>query len=953
MVLNACGLASKLGEFQHRVCKLNADVVIVTETKFTLEKITMAEASLPGYCNPIRLDRTAHGGGVCVWVKSTLAASRNDVMPVLHHEIVWVNIRLKTGKKIIIGAVYRPGSCPENDVSLINHIGTCLEQIDHTSAHVLLAGDFNVHNQAWLHSTKTSLAGEQLEELCAIYGLNQHVHQPTRAANTLDLIISDVPGTVCSKVLDPLGRSDHNIVIADFHSPVLHHEPRTTRTVWQYHRADWHRLRDYLRNTKWDTVLTHDPNASAEELTSIIQKGMDQFIPSKKLITKPSDPVWWSPACSRATRQKQSAWKKWRHHPDDPGYHQQFLDSLHHCSFVLCKAQEAHVQNVKAKLSSGNLRDKQWWTYVKRAGGKDRCSDIPLITDGNGKEYVTSKEKADCFGSFFANKCSLGDMDLSDSTLPDLPQPHHVGLSHIRFRPPAVRRVLAQLDSSKATGPDGISARVLKECSDVLAAPVSRLFQLLMKKGVQPDIWKLASVVPVHKRASRSILKNYRPVSLLCILSKVMETLVNRQVVNYLERHQLLSPHQYGFRRGLGTADLLIALHHEWAAAAGEGGAARLLAVDIAGAFDRVSHCGVIHKAESCGLRGDLLKWLRSYLSNRRLQALVGGQTSTAYPVWAGVPQGSILGPTLFILYVNDIADGLPPEVGINTYADDTTLYTLISEPSNTQHTTAVLQAAVNTIEKWGARWKVTFEPSKSQTLTVTHRRQPWPMPSLTFGGETVPEDSQLKLLGVVFDPKLSFKDHIRNTAARANQRLFFFRKACKVLDHKGRVTVYKGFIRPVLEYCPLAWMGAAPTHLGRLDRVQHRAMHMAGPGTLLPSLALRRTVAALCYLYKLQYITGPKQLTKLVPPPAPACAMPQRTRLQTAVRHRYQLADTLPVNAPNSLRRSFPYCVLSMWNNLPPDLVSVAPHQKGLQRFKTAVNKHLTHSHWVWATDY
>ena len=157
-----------------------------------------------------------------------------------------------------------------------------------------------------------------------------------------------------------------------------------------------------------------------------------------------------------------------------------------------------------------------------------------------------------------------------------------------------------------------------------------------------------SNVVPVHKRSSKAAACGYQPVSLLSVMSKVMVTIINKQLMNNLDRHELLTTRQYGFRKGLGTADLLTALHHEWATTISRGGLVRVLAIDIAGAFDRVSHADLLHEVESMGIAGQLLTWLTDYLSGRRLQVVVGGQHSATFPIRAGVPQGSILGPTLF-----------------------------------------------------------------------------------------------------------------------------------------------------------------------------------------------------------------------------------------------------------------------------------------------------------------
>ena len=192
-----------------------------------------------------------------------------------------------------------------------------------------------------------------------------------------------------------------------------------------------------------------------------------------------------------------------------------------------------------------------------------------------------------------------------------------------------------------------------------------------------PGGWKTANVVPVHTKKKTSSVKNYRPISLLPIASNFMENIVNKQLCNFLGRHQILSQHQFGFRTRLGTSDLLAALQFECTRALGRGGCVRVLAIDIAGAFDKVSHRGLLSKAEALGISGELLQWVRSYLSDRKLQAVVGGHTSPPQGIDAGVLQGSILGPILFLLYVNDLEDHVLPGVELAVYADDTTIYTI------------------------------------------------------------------------------------------------------------------------------------------------------------------------------------------------------------------------------------------------------------------------------------
>ena len=224
----------------------------------------------------------------------------------------------------------------------------------------------------------------------------------------------------------------------------------------------------------------------------------------------------------------------------------------------------------------------------------------------------------------------------------------------------------------------------------------------------------------------------------------------------------------------------------------------------------RISGCFTLLR-RSYGIAGTLHQWMTSYLTDRNLQAVVGGATSSRFPVTAGVPQGSILGPTLFLVYVNDAADVLPPGAVPATYADDTTLYVLIPSVNHAATSCNTLQTGMDALAEWGTTWRIQFEPSKSQAMTITRHRHQWPIPAASFGGLNVDETATIKLLGVVFDKSMSFRNHLRLVAIRAAQRLGFLRKACRVLDISGRLTAYKGFVRPLMEYSPLHGVAQPP----------------------------------------------------------------------------------------------------------------------------------------------
>ena len=240
---------------------------------------------------------------------------------------------------------------------------------------------------------------------------------------------------------------------------------------------------------------------------------------------------------------------------------------------------------------------------------------------------------------------------------------------------------------------------------------------------------------------------------------------------------------------------------------------------------------------------------------------------------------------------------------------------------------------------------------SKTQAMTIAHHRQPWQLPGTTFDATPVSEAGHLKLLGVTFVSQLTYAQHIHTINSRAQQRLGFLRKASAIVEPPGRLRAYNGFDRLVLEYCPLVWLGAPPSHLAKLDQIQWRAIHIIG--SWLPSRSLRRTVASLAYLYKLFCLDADSPLKKILPPGAQRRPQDiQPTRVSAQPTHPHQLSTNLPARTRNSCPRAFPASAVQTWNALPQSILLRPPHLEGLQAFKCRAHRHLQLHHWSWATE-
>ena len=280
-----------------------------------------------------------------------------------------------------------------------------------------------------------------------------------------------------------------------------------------------------------------------------------------------------------------------------------------------------------------------------------------------------------------------------------------------------------------------MSPRLLKEGSPVLAGLYSLIFTSSLRTGQFPTTWKDGNITALHKKEDRSMPSNYRPISLLCQAGKSFERCVHKQLYNYINQHNLLTPFQSGFVPGDSTTFQLLHIYHTFCEAVDSGKEARVVFCDISKAFDRVWHRGLIHKLQDMGCSNALTKWFASYLSNRRQRVVLNGQVSEWTFVKAGVPQGSILGPLLFLIYINDIVNEL--RASVRLFADDTSLYIVVENPTTAPLT---LNNDLNFITSWAGDWLVNFNAAKTLSMLLTLKRISPHHPSLYMNGTAITE---------------------------------------------------------------------------------------------------------------------------------------------------------------------------------------------------------------------
>ena len=339
------------------------------------------------------------------------------------------------------------------------------------------------------------------------------------------------------------------------------------------------------------------------------------------------------------------------------------------------KSKKEVLNKFTENLASPNTKQNGWWKTLKHFI-KPNQTDVIQPLNKNGQIYTEEKEKANILNNFFTEQTLLDD---SQATLPQTVKNTTYKLDSIIVTPEEVRDTLKSLPIGKDAGPDLINNRLLKELSQPLALPLSDLFNLSLSSGSVQNIWKEANVSPIHKKNDPSDVSKYRPISLLSTVSKVLEKIVHKYLFNFFRDNNVITAFQSGFVPGDSTVNQLIDIYSTFCKALDEGKEVRAIFCDISKAFDSVWHKGLLFKLKSAGVSGSLLTWFSDYLNDRKQRVVLPGASSSWTSVKAGVPQGSILGPLLFLLYINDIVEDI--NSSIRRFADDTSLYIIVDDP--------------------------------------------------------------------------------------------------------------------------------------------------------------------------------------------------------------------------------------------------------------------------------
>ncbi|EFP04018.1 hypothetical protein CRE_27617 [Caenorhabditis remanei] len=621
-----------------------------------------------------------------------------------------------------------------------------------------------------------------------------------------------------------------------------------------------------------------------------------------------------SPAIIKLQKRKLRIWKK-------EG------NSLHYksiCASIKELLLEEHKKKFEDKLVEGNPKN-----FFKLINRKLKPSNfVGPIKSGNGI-LCDDHEKAECFLSTFS------EVFVSDDGLTPSIEPRTTTLiDEVSYDPYVIEYVLSKLEPKCNNSPDGIPYIILKKLCTSIALPLSLIFNQSIRSGSLPDVWKTAIVIPIYKKGSRSDPGNYRPISLTCSISKVMEKLVRRSLIEHLTRNKLLSISQYGFRSRMNTELQLLTYIGLIIRDLQKNNPVTSVYIDFRKAFDTISIFKLASKLQAYGVQGELLRWINDFLSGRSQRVLLNGVCSNTSSVGSGVPQGSVLGPLLFILFINDIGDKLESELLL--YADD---LKIISPNA------ATIQKDLMKLSEWCQTWQMKVAPSKCEYITFVKSKRTnlrvYSKINIELDGLRLPQCDYIRDLGIIFSRDLSFDSHINSILRRAQCRINILFNVLKNSVFDIMLKCYKVFIRPIMEYGSTLYSPTLKCLIRKVESVQKSFLYRCSKkfnfeylsyfDTLeaygLESLELRRLINDLVYLYKIlvsnEFYSPNHVYTSF-------------THFQSLRRHSYHIKSILS-NKTKFGSQYLPNRLLSCWNSLP---VNVFPVKSSSRCFKNNVKR-------------
>ncbi|CAF1064320.1 unnamed protein product [Brachionus calyciflorus] len=817
---NATSLENKIHLLESEVADEDPDFLLISETWFKETSV----ANLIGY-TLFRKDRGTRGGGVCIFVKTSLKASE-VVYPELKDdtiEHIWCALQIGC-ERILIGCFYRPPNYSKQENTRINSL--IIEASNLVSKgcfnDLIIFGDFNYPAIKWTEKMYPEINPFDHHSqifLNVVYDcfLSQMVENHTfqtsdgETTNTLDLILTSYPQRITDLAhKPPLGNSSrgHHILTLKYLASKSTEKSFDNRK-FNYQRGKYDLFSNKLNSVDWEVVFdSKDVNTCYNLFVDMYHTLCHEFIPKKKLSHKHNLP-WLTQMTKRLIREKKNLWFKYLASKKNTELLRKFKEAK---KIVEKSIKEDLCRFETDLIKRSKTNPKLFYSYVNSKTNVK--THIRTLIDSDGQNVTDPFEICQILNKQFESVFNKSD----ETVIPPMEARTNKSLSidpNLVFSVSNVAKVLSDLNENKSMGSDEINPTVLKRNAIAFSTPISILFIKSFQSSEVPNLWREANVTPLFKKGSRLSAKNYRPVSLTSIVCKIMEKLLKKPIMEYLLTNNLISSRQHGFMENKSCITNLLEILDFLTEAMNIGLPVDMFYLDFAKAFDSLLHKRLLFKLNKHGFDYKIIGWLRAFLSNRRQRVVMGNSMSEWVDVTSGVPQGSVLGPVLFIIFINDLVDLIKSPCEL--FADDTKFGEILDEPS--KH--ILLQETLNKVSEWTRLWVIALNEDKCKVLHFGHEN---PHYKYTLNGIEIKDSDGERDLGIFFNCNLKWSTHINACVNKANSTLGLIKRTFKYHNAETISRLYKAFVRPQLEYVVQVKMPTLKKDIKTIESVQRRA---------------------------------------------------------------------------------------------------------------------------------
>lgn len=800
---------------------IQADIIILTEC--WLSKIS-EPPSINGYSKYYTTTAINQNDGLIVYIKQEISATVKEfVLP--HGSFLVIGLGCETN----IICSYRPPQYGINPSTYLVSLDTVLKQCN--AKHLILAGDINFDTIA---ENKTSHEEEYLS-LIASYGLLEGVNKPTHYDACLDHFMIKSNYSWLTAVFEPL--TDHRPILLYINKAKIKSYPSDiAKTTFDYDS-----MNNLLTEIDWNSLYSlNDVNEAASWLISSLQQiivscTLTRVISSKLRPLKP----WITVGMVRTIRKRDFMHKQLRATPNNEQLRLKYNNYRNWCNKIV---KTLKVQYYQKKLEESKSNSKQTWKVIKDVCnmGKFKESRKELLGLNSNP-----KDSLDIVNNFFSSigsalaESTLNRLGVTQSELAQKIREHASPQLNSMLLLPTdeveVRSIILKLRTESAPGMDNISTVFVKKCMHNLLSPIAFICNLSFETGIFPSPFKKAIITPVFKAGDKSSPTNYRPISLLSTLSKILEKLANKRLMTYLSSHSILAPNQFGFRHGRSTDDAVLNLTERITYYVDDGDKCVGVFLDLQKAFDTVSIPILLTRLEIAGVRGVPLQWFANYLEDREQFVRLEKHQSSSSQSTFGVPQGSTLGPTLFLLYINELCKIDIEEADVLMFADDTAI---LFKGKTWDETRMIAEKGMAQVSAWLEDNLLSLNVSKTNFICFTKTEASVPeldyaiklheFPcnrqtnyQTTCSCKVLARTDHVKYLGVFIDKNLKWDKQIDTVSARTRRLIYVFKNLRTVADPLLLTQVYKALCESILTYCICSWGGAAKTYLIQVERSQ------------------------------------------------------------------------------------------------------------------------------------